>query len=276
MTDVYKPRIGISIIARNEEEHIGDSIDSLLNQTIKPEVIVVCNDNSTDNTKQICIDKGVIVVDFPTHHKKSFLTSHGITTIVNTTLNELDKYELDYWMKSDADCIYPENYLERLISKMKVNNLVIACGAISGYMNGSVTDPGRIYDYIWWNQSIKRYPEKSESSWYIVLKAKLEKKNVGVYSDIQFKITRPWGTNYTWKTYLRNGRDAKYIGCIFPYVLLISWRLKNPLHMMAMIAGYILEKGSYEEEIIQMVRNEQKRRFSLKRILKKIRSSIRG
>lgn len=46
-------RISVVIPARNEEEHIGKCLDSLMKQTRKPFEIIVVTNNSTDRTREI-------------------------------------------------------------------------------------------------------------------------------------------------------------------------------------------------------------------------------
>ena len=49
-------KVCIIIPVFNEEEFIEKSINSIINQTVKPEKVIYVNDSSTDNTKKI-IDK---------------------------------------------------------------------------------------------------------------------------------------------------------------------------------------------------------------------------
>ena len=47
------PKISIAMAVFNGERYIVEQLDSLINQTLKPDEIVVCNDASTDNTLNI-------------------------------------------------------------------------------------------------------------------------------------------------------------------------------------------------------------------------------
>jgi len=52
--NTYQPNtLAIIIPARNEEQHIGNLLESLKNQSLLPKKIIVCDDNSTDNTSEI-------------------------------------------------------------------------------------------------------------------------------------------------------------------------------------------------------------------------------
>lgn len=50
------PLVSIVVPFYNEEKYISDSINSLLNQTYSNIEIVLVNDNSTDNSKQVCLN----------------------------------------------------------------------------------------------------------------------------------------------------------------------------------------------------------------------------
>ena len=45
--------ISIIIPAHNEEDCIAQTLDSLVNQSLRPKQVVIVNDNSTDGTKKI-------------------------------------------------------------------------------------------------------------------------------------------------------------------------------------------------------------------------------
>ncbi len=47
------PRISIVVPVYNAEKHISECLDSIMAQTLKPAEVIVCDDASTDNSKQI-------------------------------------------------------------------------------------------------------------------------------------------------------------------------------------------------------------------------------
>lgn len=57
-------KIAVLVIANNEERHIGECIDSLRQQTLIPDEIVVINHNSTDRTGEIARTFPVTVIDY--------------------------------------------------------------------------------------------------------------------------------------------------------------------------------------------------------------------
>ena len=115
--------IYIVIPAHNEADCIGLTLESLVNQTLKPKQVVIVNDNSTDNTEAIV---------------KAFATKHSWITLVNSKssnkhlpgskiinafykgFNTLDE-DYDIICKFDADLIFPEHYLEQIVTHFKAN-----------------------------------------------------------------------------------------------------------------------------------------------------------
>ncbi|WP_100616278.1 glycosyltransferase family 2 protein [Confluentibacter citreus] len=106
----------IIIPAHNEESSIGLTLDSLVNQTLKPKRLVVVNDNSTDDTQDI-------VEAYRTKHSWIELINSKSTNehlpgskIINAFYTGYAVLDTDYDIicKFDADLIFPNNYLEQL------------------------------------------------------------------------------------------------------------------------------------------------------------------
>ncbi|QUC63888.1 glycosyltransferase [Nitrosopumilus sp. K4] len=57
-TNDTTPKVSIILPARNEEEHIGKCLESLINQNYKNYEIIVINDSSEDNTEKIISEYG--------------------------------------------------------------------------------------------------------------------------------------------------------------------------------------------------------------------------
>lgn len=106
----------IIIPAHNEQDSIGQTLESLANQSLLPKKVVVVNDNSTDNTK-------TIIEDFSKKYTWLTLVNNVSSNehlpgskIINAfykgyeTLND----SFDVICKFDADLIFPSNYLEQL------------------------------------------------------------------------------------------------------------------------------------------------------------------
>ena len=122
----------IIIPAHNEEVFIKQTLDSLVKQTLLPKHVVVVNDNSTDDTKQIV---------------EEFTSKYNWMSLVNITSSnkhlpgtkiihafykgyELLDDDYDVICKFDADLIFPKNYLEQLAFHFNENNKL---GMVSGF-----------------------------------------------------------------------------------------------------------------------------------------------
>jgi glycosyltransferase involved in cell wall biosynthesis len=116
-------RVYIVIPAYNEEAHLLQTLQSLVNQTVLPHKLVVVNDNSSDGTQKI-IDSF--------SEKYSFIDSVSNTSedknapgakVVNAFYKGYETLDNNYDIicKFDADLIFPKNYLERIVDVF-VNN----------------------------------------------------------------------------------------------------------------------------------------------------------
>jgi len=122
----------IVIPAHNEQDSIGDTLDSLINQTLKPKEIMVVNDNSTDDTAKIV---NTYTALYSWVHIVNNISSNKHlpgSKIVNAFYKGLEKLDENYDVicKFDADLIFPFNYLEQL-SKHFQNNPKL--GMASGF-----------------------------------------------------------------------------------------------------------------------------------------------
>ena len=110
-------KFNIVIPAHNEADFIGSTLQSLINQSLRPTKIVVVDDHSSDETASI-------VTNLSKQHpwislvlntsSEAHLPGEKIINAFYKGLNSLDS-EYDVICKFDADVIFPENYLETLV-----------------------------------------------------------------------------------------------------------------------------------------------------------------
>ncbi|PKD16472.1 glycosyl transferase family 2 [Salegentibacter salinarum] len=125
-------KINIIIPAYNEAEFIGETLQSLINQSFQAEKIVVVDDGSSDATPDI-------VTRFAAKHPEISLvknTSEGIhlpgskvINAFNTGLDSLDD-SFDIICKFDADLIFPKDYLEKIMLHFEENSKI---GMLGGF-----------------------------------------------------------------------------------------------------------------------------------------------
>ena len=125
-------RIYIVIPTYNEEAYLAQTLQSLVDQTITPNRIVIVNDNSTDNSQKI-IDDFTSKYNFITGISNISAAIHEpgskVINAFNKGLEELDE-NYDVLCKFDADLIFPEHYVESIISIFKTNP---ECGMAGGF-----------------------------------------------------------------------------------------------------------------------------------------------
>ena len=117
-------KIYIVIPAHNEEDHIAKTLESLVNQQLKPAQVVVVNDNSTDRTAEIVNDFTQQSAWIQQVHKKSseeHLPGAKIVEAFYEGYGVLDE-DYDIICKYDADMVFEPNYLLKLSQHFKENN----------------------------------------------------------------------------------------------------------------------------------------------------------
>ncbi len=122
----------IVIPAHNEQDTIGLTLESIVNQTLQPNHIVVVNDNSTDNTSEI-------ISTFT--EKYNWISSINLTTsnkhipgakVINAFYKGLEVLDDNYDIicKYDADIIFPNNYLESISKLFESDSKIGIAGGI--------------------------------------------------------------------------------------------------------------------------------------------------
>ena len=135
--------IYIVIPAHNEEDSIAQTLESLINQTIRPKKVVVVNDNSTDTTEEIITTyankyewiEGVSITSSAEHIPGSKIINAfycGFDTLD-------DKY--DIICKFDADLIFPNNYLETIVAHYRSDVLL---GMVAGHCYVELNDQWKL------------------------------------------------------------------------------------------------------------------------------------
>lgn len=125
-------RLYIIIPAYNEEAFIADTIQSLVDQTIPPNRILIVNDNSTDRTQDIIDEfskKFSYIESVSMNSEQKHSPGSKVINAFNKGLEQLDS-DYDVICKFDADLIFPPNYIETIIKSFSNNN---ECGITGGF-----------------------------------------------------------------------------------------------------------------------------------------------
>ena len=132
-------RVCVIIPVFNEQDFIKKSVESLIDQTIKPAEVIYVNDNSTDNSKNIIKNligkcEWIRVID----HKsfQEHVPGSKVIEAFNFGLKNLET-QFDIICKFDGDIILPKNYIEKIIEIFNEKEKVgIAGGNLYVQKNG--------------------------------------------------------------------------------------------------------------------------------------------
>lgn len=159
----------VIVVARNANQHLPPTLDSLLRQTISPERVIVVDDGSTDGTGRIALN-----------YKERYNTINMLTLPnrgydirrVPSNINLAWKQNAEtglrtgFFMISGDDCSYPTSYAEALISRMQSNErLVVASGLPSSAgartREHAVSGSGRMIKSSFWVDVGGQYPVRA-------------------------------------------------------------------------------------------------------------------
>ncbi|MCF6184511.1 MAG: glycosyltransferase [Bacteroidales bacterium] len=119
------PILSVVICAYNRAEFLYKSLTALNNQTANKNVyqVIVVDNNSTDNTKQICLQ---FIKDNPDFHLKYYTeTKQGLSFARNKGIEVSDTELISY---IDDDGIAREDYVENLLKAFEENSKYSALG----------------------------------------------------------------------------------------------------------------------------------------------------
>ena len=149
-------------------------LNSLNSQSWKPEIIFVDDGNYLDTIK--VVKSLPIDIVYRPIHPCSYAKTPLMASVKNSGLERCKGAE--YVLMVEADTVFPPNYIERIISSMETDGILIASGQPSIYKTLKyVHDSGRITNYKWWEKiNGGLYPIQYDFERYIELKAGRKKR----------------------------------------------------------------------------------------------------
>jgi biofilm PGA synthesis N-glycosyltransferase PgaC len=192
----------VAVVARNAAKHLPSTINSLLEQTLRPSKIIVVDDGSTDATPDVI---ATFARKYPGLVKKVTLPDRGydirrVPSNINRAWSATRNVE-EYFMISGDDCEYPPNYARFITSKMREDKkLVVASGRPSS--GGQVSQEhvpsgsGRMVRCTFWRRVGGRYPIKAGWETWLLYKAAQEGFRVRLFEKIVYKHNRPRGVSH--------------------------------------------------------------------------------
>ncbi len=150
---VMSRRLTVIVPAYNESSSITDTIRSIQSQTRVPDVIVVVDDCSTDDTYAVASATGAHVIQPPRNTgSKAGAQNFALATV-----------ETEYCMAIDADTVLEPDAIEKLMAAMDSDNVAAACGFVLPRRVRSLWERGRYIEYLLafsWYKPIQDYYEK--------------------------------------------------------------------------------------------------------------------
>lgn len=261
MKDSPSWRIGVVVSARNEEKVIGECLLSLRNQTVKL-LLAVVNDGSLDRTGEIASEYADFLVNLPAH-EENWAGRPELAEVFNAGFGVLKEQQVEYVLVSGADSLYPPNYVEEIIRRMKEQNIVLCSGIAEGEASRSSSPrgSGRMIDSKWFRSIGFKYPSNYGFEVYLVYKALSEGRRVAVFFDLGFKLLRQ--TALSRRKLQLWGKGMKALNYWFLYAVgrAVVVGLRHPLNGSALLAGYLSNAFKQYEDIKDFVSNFQKRMF---------------
>ena len=256
-----KLKVAVVLNARNEEKHLGKTLEFLQTQELKPYRIIVVNDGSTDKTGEIAISYGVEVVERK-KREENFVARKELAHTVNSGLEKLDNdTDCDYILLMSAEIHLPKNYLTEIVKRMEKNpKLVVTAGVIRNEYTAVPRGPGRVVRYSFWKKLGLRYPINYWYEGYLLWKAQSMGYEIASYNDIVSETDRKTGVAYEPKRYYYYGLGLKALGYTTPYALarILIFAKRKPQGAYYMFKGYFSDYNDlYEIELREFVRKTQ-------------------
>ena len=280
-------KFGIVIPAHNEADHIDQCLNSFITQTLKPDKLVIVDDNSTDDTSRILSEfdsqySWIEVVSFKS--SEQHLPGAKVVRAFNHGLAQMDD-SIEFIGKFDADIILPVNYFEEVFNEFERNGQLGICsgllyieedhnwvyeriaakthvrGPVKLYRKTCFDDIGGLRPGVGWDTAD-------------VLLAQYNGYVIKTLPNLMVKHLRPTGTSYDKKKSLLQGKSyfrLRYgIALTFLAALKMSWNKRSLPVIWNSLAGYFRARTEKREPLV----SEEEGRYIRQLRWKKIKQSL--
>ena len=248
------PHIGVVVIARNESKNIYETLDSLLKQTISLQQIILVDDNSIDDTVQIAKTFDVKILTFPEIHD-NWVTRPDLAKVFNYGLKQLDVENLDFISIVGADHILPDDYFEKITTRMINDGSVVASGSIQGEIATAPRGSGRVIQKQYWKRIGSQLPVNYGYETYVYVKAMQLGFTASYYEDIVTKTSRKTAITYKPIMFYHYGYAMRALGYPFLHTFLRSILLlkrgKGWKSFFFFLKGYLSNKNIFYEKSLR-------------------------
>ena len=255
----------------NEEKFISQTLQSLVEQTILPNKVVVVNDNSTDKTEQIILEFTKKYNWISLVNKTSdaiHLPGSKVIKAFQKGLKSIDE-NYDIIVKADADLIFPNNYFETIIKHFNSDERIGMVGGFcyveknSEWILENLTDKDHI------RGALKAYRKetfkeigglKPAMGWDTLDELLCKYYNWKVVTDesLHVKHLKPTGANYDKTARYKQGEAFYSLGYGFWITTVASIKLAMMKKKPLLFIDYV--KGFWKAKVLKkqlLVTNEQ-------------------
>lgn len=277
----------IIIPAYNEEAFIALTLQSLVEQTVLPNKLVVVNDNSTDKTAEIVLEYASKYPFIELVNKKSDAI-HLPGSKVIQAFQEGEKHideNYDIIVKIDADLIFPNHYFETIIKHFLSDKNV---GMVGGFCyvekNGAwvlenLTDKDHI------RGALKAYRKetfnqigglKAQMGWDTVdeLLCKFYNWKIVTDKDLHVKHLKPTGASYNQSARFKQGEAFYTLGYGFFITTIASLKLAlrkgKPILFIDYIKGYWKAKREKKNMLVTQEQAQFVRKYRWQKMKEKL------
>lgn len=280
-------KICIIIPAHNEEAFIQKTLLSLTTQTVLPDRIVVVDDQSTDQTAskaQAIAENHNYIFVIRTKSSEEHLPGSKVVHAFQKGLESLDQ-DFDIYCKFDADLIFPENYLERIVELYQNDPQVGMVGGFCQIMKDEKWELESLTDRDHIRGALKSYRKacfreigglKPSMGWDTVdeLLAQYHGWKINTDPYLLVKHLRPTGMTYGKKAKWKQGeafyklRYGLFITAIASVKLAV--RKRKPDLLFDYMRGYFRAKKAKLPYLVSKSEGAFIRRLRYKKMLKKL------
>lgn len=256
---------------KNEEKFLRDTVESVINQTVKPVLWLIIDDGSVDSSPKIIHSfmsrhSWIKTIRLPTQPRDiifhvSYVYKSGFDFILNYC--ERNKINYNFIASIDADTVLEKEYFEKILNKFEASNrLGIASGGLYHEINGKLKLSGQAENFpsgtgrVWSKECFfdtDGFSLEPSADSISNVKAILRGWHIQRFNEIQMVEKRLTSSaEGLWNGYKYNGYMAYYLNKNPVLILLnvFNYTLKTPHYTgIAFLMGYIKPVIKNEERI---------------------------
>jgi len=268
--------------AKNEESFIGETIESVLAQTVRPRKWVIVSDGSTDQTDDIVRTYTtrypfIKLVRAESHTDRDFGSK---AKAINSAYEQNRNEEYEFVAILDADISLKPNYYEQVLAKFNEHQDLGISGGVLRERSGteyvkqitstewSVSGPIQVFRRKCFEDIGGYFPVSGGIDAVAEVMARMTGWKVTAFPDIQALHKRRTGraSQGMWRAAYRNGGDDYLLGYHFLFfVARCVWRISTRPYLVGsvtMFLGYVWawisgQKRSVADDFVRYLRREQ-------------------